>query len=183
MKRFIIFLIFATALIIGIVFIIRIQEKDTAAVKIVAGEKGQEKIKIKEDEIQPATIEYAKYKDLVTLASPLPEQKIDNPLIVTGWARGTWFFEGSFPVTLTNWDGLIIAEGAAQAQIDPSDEHGAGWMTEDFVPFRVELKYETPSLYDRGSLILKKDNPSGLPEHDDAYEITVFFKEIKDPAK
>ena len=27
----------------------------------------------------------------------------------------------------------------------------------------------------RGSLILKKDNPSGMPEHDDALEIPIFF--------
>ncbi len=93
--------------------------------------------------------------------------------MLEGKARGYWFFEGSFPVVLTNWDGLIIAEGFATAEGE--------WMTEDFVPFKGELTYTSPykagdpDFMKRGSLILKKDNPSGLPENDDAFELTVFF--------
>ncbi|MDO8260943.1 MAG: Gmad2 immunoglobulin-like domain-containing protein, partial [Candidatus Magasanikbacteria bacterium] len=86
-------------------------------------------------------------------------------------ARGTWFFEGSFPVVLTNWDGLIIAEGVAQAKGD--------WMTEDFVDFSVTLEFTGPQLYNRGSLILMKDNPSGLPQNDDAFEVTVEFADAQ----
>jgi hypothetical protein len=107
--------------------------------------------------------------DLIVLIAPQPEETISSPLAVKGKARGSWFFEGSFPVTLTNWDGLIIAQGVAQAQGE--------WMTEDFVPFEATLTFETnTTVSNRGSLILKKDNPSGLPENDDALEITVFFK-------
>ncbi len=90
--------------------------------------------------------------DLIQLNSPDPNDVISTPLTVSGQARGTWFFEGSFPVTLTNWDGLIIAEGIAQAQGE--------WMTEEFVPFTTTLTFEYPTLYTRGALILKKDNPS-----------------------
>lgn len=105
--------------------------------------------------------------DLIQLTTPQPNEVISTPLVVSGQARGSWFFEGSFPVTLTNWDGLIIAEGVAQAQGE--------WMTTEFVPFSVTLTFEYPTLYDRGSLILKKENPSGLPENDDALEIPVKF--------
>jgi hypothetical protein len=49
-------------------------------------------------------------------------------------------------------------------------------MTEDFVDFEAELDFEKPDLYERGSLILQKANPSGLPENDEALEITVNFK-------
>jgi hypothetical protein len=108
------------------------------------------------------------YKDLVILNSPLKEERISSPLIIRGKARGTWFFEASFPVILTDWDGLIIAEGFATAK--------ENWMTEDFVEFEGYLNFEKPSYGKRGSLILKKDNPSGLPEHDDALEITIFFE-------
>jgi hypothetical protein len=112
-------------------------------------------------------------RDRIVLSSPLPGGTITSPLVITGEARGPWFFEASFPVTLTNWDGLIIAEGIATAESD--------WMTEDFVPFRAELTFVSPyqagdpAFMERGSLILKRDNPSGLPEHDAALEITVQF--------
>jgi hypothetical protein len=111
--------------------------------------------------------------DLIILTTPLPEQVIQSPLLITGEARGNWFFEASFPVTLTNWDGLIIAEGYATAEGE--------WMTEDFVPFTATIDFENPyqteqlDFMKRGTLILQKNNPSGLPEHDDALEITVFF--------
>jgi hypothetical protein len=53
-------------------------------------------------------------------------------------------------------------------------------MTTDYVPFKATLTFTEPEdigdFSNRGSLILKKDNPSGLPEHDDAFEYTVFFR-------
>lgn len=106
--------------------------------------------------------------NLIDLNTPRPEDRISSPLAITGQARGPWFFEGSFPVILTNWDGLIIAEGVATAQGE--------WMTEDFVPFEAELVFDKPEFGERGSLILQKANPSGLPENADALEITVFFE-------
>ena len=108
------------------------------------------------------------YRDLIRLTSPLAEEEITSPLVIKGEARGNWYFEATFPVVLTNWDGLIIAEGYATAQDD--------WMTEDYVPFEATLEFDKPKDGERGSLILKKSNASGLPEHDDALEIKVFFK-------
>jgi len=109
--------------------------------------------------------------DMVVLYEPLPEQGgITSPLVVRGKARGTWFFEASFPVTLTDWDGRIIAQVPAQAKGD--------WMTTDFVEFEATLTFTADTtVSSRGALILQKDNPSGLPEYDDAREITVFFRE------
>lgn len=107
---------------------------------------------------------------LLKLEHPVQNQVVSSPLRIEGEARGQWFFEATFPVVLTNWDGLIIAEGYATAQDD--------WMTEDLVPFTAELTFTVDtSVSNRGSLILQKANPSGLPENDDAYEITVFFEE------
>lgn len=108
--------------------------------------------------------------DIIRLESPRPEQQISSPLTITGEARGNWFFEASFPVFLTDWDGLIIAQGIATAKGD--------WMTADFVPFEATLNFTVDKdVYSRrGTLILQKDNPSGLPEHDDALEITINFE-------
>lgn len=109
--------------------------------------------------------------DLIRLDSPKPGDTITSPLTIRGVARGNWYFEGDFPVVLTDWNGLIIAEHYATAQSE--------WMTTELVPFESVLEFEIPpdvgSFSRRGSLILQKDNPSGLPENDDALEITVFF--------
>jgi hypothetical protein len=107
--------------------------------------------------------------DLIILDSPKPGDVITSPVVITGKARGTWYFEASFPVIITDWDGKIIAQVPAQAQGD--------WMTEDFVPFTATLTFEKPTLYpERGSLILHNDNPSGLPENDKAIEIPIRFE-------
>ena len=107
--------------------------------------------------------------NLIRINNPRPNQVIDSPLIISGEARGFWFFEASFPVTLVDWDGLIVAEGIATAKSE--------WMTEDFVPFGAELAFtvDKDRYSNKGSLILRKDNPSGLPEHDDALEIPIVF--------
>jgi hypothetical protein len=111
--------------------------------------------------------------DLIKIASPAPLEVIESPLQISGEARGYWFFEASFPIYLTNWDGLIIAEGFATAASE--------WMTEDFVPYSASLDFVNPynpgdpDFMKKGTLVLKKDNPSGLPENDDALEIPVRF--------
>jgi hypothetical protein len=89
-------------------------------------------------------------------------------LVVTGRARGTWFFEASFPVVLTDSSGNVIAQTPAQAQSD--------WMTTDWVPFRATLTFPAQKSGQRGFLILKKDNPSGLPQYEDSRQITIYFK-------
>lgn len=99
---------------------------------------------------------------------------ISSPITLTGQARGTWFFEGSFPVVVVDWDGLIIGDGYVQAKGD--------WMTEGFVPFEGIISFKKPvnsvsgSYSNRGAVIFKKDNPSGLPENDAAVEIPVVFR-------
>ncbi|HCC83732.1 TPA: hypothetical protein DEP96_02700 [Candidatus Uhrbacteria bacterium] len=107
--------------------------------------------------------------DLIRLTTPLPGDTVRSPLTIKGEARGSWFFEASFPVFLTDWDGRIIGSGIAQAQGD--------WMTSDFVPFTATITFvpDAEVYSNRGALILRKDNPSGLPEHDDALEIPVVI--------
>jgi hypothetical protein len=92
---------------------------------------------------------------------------IRSPLEIKGEARGYWFFEGSFPIVLTDWDGLIVAEGFATSDSE--------WMTEEFVPFTAFLVFNTPEYGSRGTLILRRDNPSGLPENDDALEVPIQY--------
>ncbi|MFA7244700.1 MAG: Gmad2 immunoglobulin-like domain-containing protein [Candidatus Magasanikbacteria bacterium] len=106
-------------------------------------------------------------RDQIILENIRPNQIVTSPLTITGQARGTWFFEASFPIVLTDWDGIIIASGIATAKSD--------WMTEEFVAFEATLTFDTPTYKNNGHLILKKDNPSGLPEYDATLEIPVLF--------
>ncbi len=108
-------------------------------------------------------------KDLIVIDAQLRDIQVTSPLTVTGKARGTWYFEASFPIIVVDWDGKIIGQGIAEAKSD--------WMTEDFVPFKatVEFTVATDTPYRRGSIIFKRDNPSDLPQNDNALEIPVLF--------
>ena len=104
--------------------------------------------------------------DLITVSELSPGDQVSSPLTVKGEARGYWYFEASFPVELLDGNGNQLAIKPAQAQGE--------WMTEDFVPFSVTLTYPTPATA-TGTLMLRKDNPSGLPENDDWLAIPVTF--------
>ena len=111
-------------------------------------------------------------ENMIRVTSPAPGALITSPLTITGEARGGWYFEASFPIYLTNWDGKIIAEGFATAQGD--------WKTEEFVPFTAILTFEDPSYEQeyshRGSLILHNANASGDSIRDKALEFNVRFR-------
>jgi hypothetical protein len=94
-------------------------------------------------------------------------KQISSPITITGEVPGNWSFEASFPVVLVDWDGLIIAEKPATLTGD--------WMTTDYVPFSVTLEFDKPTVKNNGSIILQRDNPSGLPENDDAVEIPIIY--------
>jgi len=106
-------------------------------------------------------------EDQIVLEHPLPGKVVTSPLRIQGRAKGYWYFEGDFPVLLTDWDGRIIAQGIAAAKGE--------WMSEDFVPFTSRLEFDPPSYGQRGTLILRKDNPSDDPALDNALEIPIRF--------
>lgn len=52
----------------------------------------------------------------VVVTSPVVGATVTSPLTVTGEARGTWYFEGSFPVRVLDDQGTQIGMGIAQAE-------------------------------------------------------------------
>lgn len=95
--------------------------------------------------------------NMINVELPFPGAVVGKNFSVIGKARGPWFFEASFPVKIIGKNGEILAQVPAQAQGE--------WMTEDFVPFRADIKI--PETYiGPATIILEKDNASGLPEHD-----------------
>ena len=109
-------------------------------------------------------------KDLVQATQPKPGSVITSPTTVMGQARGTWFFEGQFPVVLLDSNNNELGRGAAKAFAD--------WTTTNFVPFEASFEFSIPST-ETGTLLLKKDNPSGDPAKDDQLEIPIRFVPIK----
>jgi hypothetical protein len=106
--------------------------------------------------------------DFILLESPLPGATISSPLTIIGQARGTWFFEGDFPVILLNSQGKKIAASYATAKSE--------WMTQDFVEFEGSISFNSDLPGRWGTLVLKKDNPTDLAQFDDKLEIPVYFK-------
>ena len=103
----------------------------------------------------------------IEINSPVPGATISSPLVLTGSARGTWYFEASFPVKLYNSQGVLIAQTPAQAQGE--------WMTTNFVPFSATLVFNNPGT-PTGMLVFEKDNPSGLPEHAASVSFEIKFQ-------
>lgn len=95
--------------------------------------------------------------DLIKVELPFPGAVTGKEFSVIGKARGTWYFEASFPVKVLDKDGKVLFRGPAQAQGE--------WMTQDFVPFKIDIK--VPQSYvGPARLVLENDNPSGLPENE-----------------
>lgn len=109
------------------------------------------------------------YRDLIRIDSPAqnPKTGISSPIKVSGVARGNWYFEASFPVQVLDEDGTILGSGIAQARED--------WMTTDFVSFSGEINFNKPKGR-TGTVVFKKDNPSGLPENEDSVSIPINFR-------
>ncbi|MFT5832173.1 MAG: hypothetical protein ACI9SY_000556 [Candidatus Paceibacteria bacterium] len=109
----------------------------------------------------------------ITVNTPTINMLISSPLTLSGEAKGTWYFEASAPVELLDWAGVVIATGFVTATGD--------WMTVDFVPFTGTLVFTSPYTpgdpvaWKQGSLVFKKDNPSGEPQNDDQIIIPIQF--------
>jgi type II secretory pathway pseudopilin PulG len=116
---------------------------------------------------QTASNQYTSIKGVtIQVDSPKKDSQVTSPLTITGMVPGSWSFEADFPVQLKDGGGNVVAQATAKLQGD--------WMTEDLVPFEATLTFTSPG-GGAGTLVLQKDNPSGMPEHDDSVSIPVNF--------
>ena len=120
------------------------------------------------EKIEPPQIIYDRAStDLIVVDLPTPGAVVGKEFSVIGKARGNWFFEASFPLRVLDKDGKVLAEHYATAQGE--------WMTTEFVPFKGDLV--VPASYiGPATLILMKDNPSGLPEHDASISFPIIIE-------
>ncbi len=102
----------------------------------------------------------------VRVTRPALDESPASPMTISGTAVGPWFFEGSFPVQLVTTDGRVLASHFVMAQGE--------WMTTGFVPFEGQLEFVVTEPTE-AVLVLMRDNPSGLPEHDASVRIPLVL--------
>lgn len=107
------------------------------------------------------------YSDVIVVITPVAGSVIGSTTKITGKARGSWYFEASFPIELRDSEGAVLAETHATASGD--------WMTSEFVPFTATLAFANRAHLTTGVLRFKNDNPSGMPENDKFVDVPVRF--------
>ena len=102
----------------------------------------------------------------IEISSPVENSFVKSPLEITGRAKGSWYFEASFPVSLIDANNKELARAPAQAQGE--------WMTAGYVPFKITLTFNKPTT-ETGFLVFENDNPSGDPTNQKRVAIPVRF--------
>jgi len=105
--------------------------------------------------------------DRIRLTSPKVGAEVGSPLHIEGVARGSWYFEATFPVTLLDGEGKVLAETYATALGD--------WMTTEFVPFSATIPFSADGARD-GTLVLSRSNPSGLEQNAQELRVPLRFR-------
>jgi hypothetical protein len=106
--------------------------------------------------------------DMIRVTLPQPGAVVGKEFRISGEARGPWYFEASFPIEVVGKNGQKLATVVAQAQEE--------WTTSSFVPFIANVTI--PSSYiGPATIILHRDNASGLPENDASasFEVTIEY--------
>ncbi|MBP9669546.1 MAG: hypothetical protein KBE09_04640 [Candidatus Pacebacteria bacterium] len=104
----------------------------------------------------------------IVVASPLPGSTTPRSFTIAGAARGPWYFEANLPIEIRNATGTPILSVSATAQGE--------WMTTELVPFSTLI--EIPNDVEAGlyTVVIRKDNPSGLPENDASVEFPILVQ-------
>lgn len=103
---------------------------------------------------------------VVSLTNPQRQATITSPVTVAGQAPGNWFFEGVIPVEIQDEDGTVLGETSLSAT--------GNWMTTAPVSFSGQITFEESDT-ETGYIVVKKDNPSGLPKNADQRRFAVSF--------
>lgn len=103
----------------------------------------------------------------VVVTSPTAGAIVPKVISVSGSAPGGWFFEAQFPMQIRDQANVVVGHGTGHAL--------GNWQTTALVAFTgtttVETNYTGPA-----TLVLLKDNPSGLPENDDSISLPVIIQ-------
>jgi immunoglobulin-like protein involved in spore germination len=121
----------------------------------------------KTDQTPPIVNAPAPLHQKIVVTFPKANASVPKTFTVKGKAPGNWFSEAQAPVMVQASDGSKIAQAQARAQGD--------WQTTDLVDFTADVSID-PAYSGSATLVLLKDNPSGLPENDDSLEIPIVVQ-------
>lgn len=105
--------------------------------------------------------------DLVFVSAPKPGGSVQGSFSISGFARGSWYFEAVFPIDVIDRSGNVIAHTQGRAQSE--------WATDAFVPFTAQVALVAP-YSGPATVVLKKDNPSGDPAPDASLSFPVLIQ-------
>jgi hypothetical protein len=115
----------------------------------------------------PAAPSAGALHERIQVSYPKANASVPKQFTVTGKAPGNWFNEAQAPLLVQAEDGSKIGQAQMQAQGD--------WMTTDLVNFKanvtIDMAYSGPA-----TLVLLKDNESGLPQNDDSFEVPIVVQ-------
>lgn len=103
----------------------------------------------------------------VSVTYPKANASVPKKFTLTGKAPGNWFFEASAPYMVQTPEGDKVAQGHVDTIGD--------WMTTELVDFKADITIN-PAYSGPATLVLMKDNPSGLPENEDSLEIPIVVQ-------
>lgn len=103
----------------------------------------------------------------VLVSSPRENATVGQTFSVEGKAPGSWFFEAQFPMQVRDAQDNVIGRATGSAQGE--------WQTEKLVTFKATMHIDE-SYHGPATLILMKDNPSGLPENDDSVTVSIVVQ-------
>ena len=103
----------------------------------------------------------------IQVTYPKANTSVPKKFTITGKAPGNWFFEASAPYMIRIEDGSKVAQGTLQTI--------GNWQTTNLVDFKADVVVN-PAFSGQATLVLMKDNPSGLPENDDSLEIPITIQ-------
>lgn len=108
-------------------------------------------------------IDYVSAKgEQVIIYTPNNNDIINSPITIIGQIPGNWAVEGDFMAYVKDSDGNNIGESIVKINGD--------WTATDLVPFSTTISFDGSGA---GTVVLQKDNPSGLPENDDQVVLNV----------
>lgn len=105
--------------------------------------------------------------DRIVIDSPKQGASVGHSFTVRGQAPGPWFYEAVFPIKILDKDRNVIGSAQGRAQ--------GAWTTDAQVPFTADVQI-AGSYRGNAVLVLLRDNPSGLPENDDALEVPIVIQ-------
>ena len=102
----------------------------------------------------------------VVILSPNLTLPLKSPQKIIGLIDKSWVFEASFPLELFDSQLRSLFRGTASAP---------NWLDKDstYTDFSANIKFSTKK--PNGFLLIKNDNPSGIPENNKSIQIPVIF--------